>query len=78
MMAYITYDWAYEDYPGDASVTFELFEEGSSTRLRLTYAAREDFPQDVPEFRRESSLAGWQYFVQRSLKARLEGTEGKG
>ena len=68
----IAYDWSYENYPGDAWVAFELFEEGSSTRLRLTYTAREDFPQDVPEFRRESGLAGWKYFVQKSLKGHLE------
>ena len=70
----IAYDWSYENYPGDAWVAFELFEEGSATRLRLTHVAREDSPQDVPEFRRESGLAGWRHFVQKSLKHHLEGT----
>ena len=68
----IAYDWSYDNYPGDGGVVFELFEDDSSTRLRLTFAVREDFPQDVPEFRRESGLAGWQYFIQKSLKDHLE------
>jgi uncharacterized protein YndB with AHSA1/START domain len=69
----LAYDWSYENYPGDAWVVFELFEEGSTTRLRVTHTTRKDFPQEIPEFHRDSGLAGWQYFVQKSLKEYLEG-----
>lgn len=68
----IAYDWSYENYPGDAFVVFELFELGSSTRLQLTCTVREDFPQDIPEFQRESGVAGWKYFIKKSLKEYLE------
>jgi uncharacterized protein YndB with AHSA1/START domain len=68
----IAYDWSYENYPGDSRVTFELLEAGTFTRLLLTHTVQEDFPEDVPEFQRESGLAGWQYFIQKSLKDHLE------
>jgi len=69
----IAYDWSYDNYAGDSWVEWELFEEGSATRLRLTHKVREDFPDDVPEFQRESCVAGWTYFVAQSLKSHLEG-----
>jgi uncharacterized protein YndB with AHSA1/START domain len=68
----LVYDWRYEQYPGDSFVTFELFEESGSTRLRLTATVREDFPDDIPEFRRDSCVGGWEYFIQQRLKAYLE------
>ena len=55
----LAYDWRYDGYPGDSFVVFELFEQDSSTRLQLTCTVREDFPQDIPEFQRESGVAGW-------------------
>jgi uncharacterized protein YndB with AHSA1/START domain len=68
----ITYDWKYEGYPGDASVVYELFEENKTTKLRLTLKVREDFPEDIPEFKRESCIAGWDYFIGGNLKEFLE------
>lgn len=68
----LVYDWRYEDYPGAGIVTFELFDEGNGSRLRVTAEGSETFPQDVPEFRRESGVAGWQYFIQGNLKDYLE------
>jgi uncharacterized protein YndB with AHSA1/START domain len=64
----IRYNWKYDDYPGDSVVTFELFEEYNSTRLKLTHRVTESFPDDIPEFKRESGLAGWTYFIKESLK----------
>src|SRR6185503_7064588 len=33
----LTYSWLYEGYPGISFVTFELFDEGGQTRVRLTH-----------------------------------------
>lgn len=67
----LVYDWRFGGYPGDSFVSFELFEEEGGTRLRLTHQVREPFPQDIPEFKRESCLGGWTYFINERLKAYL-------
>ncbi len=53
-------------------MTFELTEQGRATTLKLTNTVLQDFPDNVPEFERESCLAGWQYFIGQSLKVYLE------
>lgn len=68
----ITYNWKYDNYPGDSFVTFELFEQDNLTKLRLTVTILEDFPEDIPEFRRESCIGGWTYFIKERLKEFLE------
>ena len=68
----ITYNWTYRGYPGDSDVTFELFEQGGRARLRLIHKGMESFPQDIPEFTRQSCVAGWKYFVRERLKGFLE------
>ena len=68
----IAYNWKYENYPGDSLVKFELFEENSSTKLRLTHQVLEDFPDDIPEFKRESGIEGWTFFIRKNLKEFLE------
>ncbi|MGK7393820.1 MAG: SRPBCC family protein [Candidatus Cyclobacteriaceae bacterium M3_2C_046] len=64
----ITYDWRYEGYPGQALVEFELFPLTDQTKLTLTHTVLEAFPDHIPEFKRESCVEGWQYFIQNSLK----------
>ena len=68
----IAYRWRYEEYPGDSIVTFQLSEVDGATRLTLTVHVLEDFPDDIPEFRRESCMEGWHYFIGKRLKAFLE------
>ncbi len=68
----ISYTWKYEGYPGDSQVMFELFKGNQSTKLRLTHQIKESFPQDIPEFSRESGIEGWKYFIQNSLKEFLD------
>jgi uncharacterized protein YndB with AHSA1/START domain len=68
----ITYNWKYEDYPGDSFVTFELFEQNNLTKLKLTHSVLESFPEDIPEFKRESGLEGWTFFIRKSLKEFIE------
>ena len=68
----ISYDWKFESYPGDSYVVFELFKEETGTRLRLTDVVRKDFPDDIPEFKRESCIGGWEYFRKGRLKEYLD------
>jgi uncharacterized protein YndB with AHSA1/START domain len=68
----ITYRWKYHNYSGEANVVFELFEENGMTKLRLTNIVIEDFPDEIPEFLRESCLGGWKYFINERLKRCLE------
>jgi uncharacterized protein YndB with AHSA1/START domain len=69
----LAYRWRYDNYDGDGNVTFEICEEGEGTKLRLTAVVTEPFlPADLPEFQRESGVAGWKYLLQESLKSYLE------
>ncbi len=68
----IVYGWKYEGYPGDSVVTFELFQDGGKTRIRLTHKVLEDFQEGIPEFTRESCIGGWNYFIKERLKNYLE------
>jgi uncharacterized protein YndB with AHSA1/START domain len=68
----ISYNWRYEGYTGDSNVHFELFPQEGSTLIRLTTEIIEDFPQDIPEFRIESCISGWNYFIKDSLPKYLE------
>jgi uncharacterized protein YndB with AHSA1/START domain len=69
----ITYNWKYEGYTGDSYVTFELSEHENGSRLTLTHQVTESFPQNVPEFQRESCLEGWNWFIKHRLKNYLKG-----
>lgn len=68
----IAYDWKFDGWSGDSFVEFELFEQENSTRLKLTVNVRESFPEDVPEFKRESCIGGWEFFLGERLKEFLE------
>lgn len=68
----IEYNWKYGGYEGDAYVTFELTPEENATRLRLTNIVVEDFQDDIPEFKRESCIGGWNYFIKERLKKYLD------
>jgi uncharacterized protein YndB with AHSA1/START domain len=68
----IAYSWKYRDYPGASLVNFELFPEGSRTRLRLTHSHVESFPQDIPDFARSNFEMGWTEIIGNSLKKYLE------
>lgn len=68
----LAYSWRYEGYQGDSLVTFELFEEGGKTRLKLTHAGLESFPAQNPDFAKESFNEGWTYLTGISLKEFVE------
>lgn len=63
----LSYSWTYEGYPGYSKVTFELFAQGETTRLKLTHTGLETFPQDS-NFARENFVGGWTYIIDTSLK----------
>lgn len=67
----IVYSWKYENISGEGIVTFELIEENNQTKLILTNEGLENFPQQYPEFARESCIEGWNYFIKQRLKEYL-------
>jgi uncharacterized protein YndB with AHSA1/START domain len=68
----LTHSWRYEGYEGNSFVTWELFPEGAKTRVKLTHTGLETFPQNDPNFRRESFAAGWTEITGVSLKKFVE------
>lgn len=71
----VRFDWSYAEYDGDAYVEFSLKPEASGVRVTLMCVVRNTFPQDIPEFSRDMCVAGWEYFLQQSLKNYLDGQE---
>jgi len=63
----ITYTWRYEGFPGLGSTEWKLSKTDGGTKLVLICTGIESFPQDIPEFTRESCKAGWEYFIQQRL-----------
>jgi uncharacterized protein YndB with AHSA1/START domain len=68
----LSYSWRYKDYQGNSIVTFELFPEEGGTRVKLTHEGLESFPDNNPDFAKESFQAGWTYIIGESLKKYLE------
>ena len=68
----LTYSWQYKDIEGLSFVTFELFNEGGKTRLRLTHEGLETFKTDNPDFEKKSFVAGWTDIIGTSLKDFVE------
>jgi uncharacterized protein YndB with AHSA1/START domain len=68
----LSYSWRYDGYPGNSFVTFELFEEGNQTRLKLTHDKLESFGTDNPDLARENFEEGWNAIIGKSFKEYLE------
>ena len=68
----IAYSWHYKDYPGSSVVSFELFAEGDTTRLKLTHEGLDSFPAGNPDFAKESFAEGWNYIIDTSLRDFIE------
>lgn len=68
----LQYSWKYKNHPGYSLVTFQLFETGNQTRLILSHHGLETFPQDKPDFARNSFNAGWNEIINVSLTRFLE------
>ena len=71
----LSYSWGYEGYEGDSLVTFELFEEGNKTRLKLTHRGLESFPVTTHnDFAKENFMEGWTWIIGTGLKKHVEET----
>lgn len=67
----ITYSWKYEGFEGISYVTFELFEEGEQTLVRLTHRGLDSFPGDNPDFAATSFEQGWKEILGTYLNNHL-------
>ena len=67
----LRHSWRYDGYEGNSFVTFELFDEGGKTRLKLTHEGLETFPA-TSEFAKENLVEGWNYIVNTSLTDYLD------
>ncbi len=65
----ITYRWTFDGYPGVALTIFSLEESNGVTTLTINNPTLEPFPDDIPEFKRESGVEGWNYLIKTSLVA---------
>ena len=63
----IVFNWKYKNLKGDSFVTFDLTLKDNATVLTLTTQVIEDFDDSIPEFRRESCVGGWNYFIKERL-----------
>lgn len=69
----ITYSWSYKEYPGKATLKYDLVPLAPQrTQLLLKMEITEDFPGDIPEFTRKNCIAGWNYFIDESLRSYLK------
>ena len=68
----IAYRWQYKEYTGEGLVIFELSEQDDGTQLTLINTGLDTFPDNIPEFTRESCIGGWEYFIQNRLQAFLQ------
>jgi len=63
----ITYQWTFDGYSGVGLTTFTLEKENGKTNLTIFNPTLEPFPDDIPEFKRESGVEGWNYLIKKSL-----------
>ena len=68
----LAYTWRYDGYPGSSLVTFELFEEGNSTRIKLTHSGLETFGTDNPDLAPHNFAAGWNAIIGTSLPGYID------
>jgi uncharacterized protein YndB with AHSA1/START domain len=62
----ISYSWNYPEKIGDSTVSWELFAEGKTTRLRLVHQGLLSFePGKNPQYARGNFFGGWTYLVGR-------------
>jgi uncharacterized protein YndB with AHSA1/START domain len=68
----LTYSWHFDGYKGLSFVTFELFGEGTQTKLILTHRGLDTFPSSNPDFAQERFAEGWTHIVGTALKEFVE------
>lgn len=69
----LRHSWRYEGYEGNSFVTFELFDEGGKTRLKLTHEGLETFPKTAnDDFAKANFAEGWTYIIGTALPEFVE------
>lgn len=68
----LTHTWSYVGYEGTSYLTFELFDEGENTLLKLTHAGIGNFPSEVKDFAFQNFEKGWNHIINITLKEFLE------
>lgn len=68
----LTHSWRYDGYEGNTFVTWELFDEGGKTRVKLTHTGLETFPANNKDFAKENFVVGWTGIVGKLLKEFVE------
>ena len=71
-MEFIETKWTFDEYPGSSLSLFTIVVNDESATLTVKDTVIENFPTDIPEFKRESCLGGWTYFLNEALKSYLE------
>lgn len=62
----ISYDWHFGDaFPGLGLVTWEIEQSDDGVLVRIIDQVIEPFDDTIPEFKRESGVEGWNYFMDR-------------
>jgi len=69
----LSYTWKYKGYAGESLVSFELWEEGNITKLRLMHEGLETFPADNPDLAKHNFVNGWTHIIGTSLNNYLRG-----
>jgi uncharacterized protein YndB with AHSA1/START domain len=68
----LSHSWRYDGYAGNSILTWELFDEGGKTRVKLTHTGLDTFPADKPDFVINNFNEGWTHILGISLKDYLE------
>lgn len=71
----LRYQWRYEGHLGNSCAAFEVSSNNDKSKLQVSHSVLESFSDDVPEFRRESCVDGWNYLITDSLKYFLDGLQ---
>jgi uncharacterized protein YndB with AHSA1/START domain len=58
----LSHSWLVDGHPGNTHVTWELFDEGDKTRLKVTHSGLETLAQN-PDFARENYAYGWTHLT---------------
>lgn len=70
----LCHTWCYEGHPGVSLVTWELFDEGLQTRLKLTHTGLDSFPK-LPQFAPKNFRQGWTHIIGTSLTKYFDTTD---
>ncbi|WP_079715728.1 SRPBCC family protein [Parapedobacter luteus] len=71
----LSYTWAYEGYPGESIVTFELESPAEGhTKLVLTHHGIDTFPAEDDAFSPANFSEGWTFILSESLRNFVQAT----